>query len=118
MRKNKFQVSSVRCWPHHFDLATLITVTAAKETAESIRSVGVGLSPGDEHYGEPYFYVTPWPYPDPKKLPPLPEIGRWHTKNFTAAVLPAHQILAAAGRQTETEQFLAEAVVGALKTLE
>jgi hypothetical protein len=51
-------------------------------------------------------------------LPPLPEIGRWHTQNFTAAVLLAHRILAASGRQTETEQFLAEAIVGALKALE
>jgi len=118
MRKNNFQVSAVRCWPHHFDLATLITVAAAKETVESIRSIGIGLSPGDEHYAEPYFYVTPWPYPEPSKLPPLPEIGRWHTQNFTAAVLPAHRILAASGRQTETEQFLAEAMLASLKTLE
>jgi hypothetical protein len=62
--------------------------------------------------------VTPWPYPEPLKLPPLPEIGRWHTQNFTAAVLPAHRILAASGRQTETEQFLAEAMLASLKTLE
>jgi hypothetical protein len=115
MRKNKFQVSSVRCWPHHFDLAALITVADAKGTVESGRSVGVGLSPGDEHYNEPYFYVTPWPYPSPSQLPPLPEIGRWHTQGFTAAVVPAHRILATSGRQTETEQFLAEAVAGALK---
>ena len=117
MRANKFEVSAVRCWPHHFDIAALITVAAGKETVESARSIGVGLSPGDEHYGEPYFYVTPWPYPKPSKLPPLPEIGRWHTQKFTAAVVPAHRILAVPGRQTETEKFLAEAVVASLKSL-
>ena len=118
MRLNKFDVSAVRCWPHHFDIAALITVTAAKDTIGSERTIGIGLSPGDEHYGEPYFYVTPWPYPEPSKLPPLPEIGRWHTQKFTAAVLPAHRILAASGRQTESERFLGEAVIAALKTLD
>jgi hypothetical protein len=118
MRKNKLQVSAVRCWPHHFDLAALVTVAAAKETVESARSVGIGLSPGDEHYGEPYFYVTPWPYPAPSKLPPVPEIGRWHTQNFTAAIAPAHKSLAASGRQTETEQFLDAAVAAALKSFD
>jgi hypothetical protein len=69
------------------------------------------------HYAEPYFYVSPWPYPPPAKLPPLPEPGRWHTTGFTAAVLPAQRILAAQGRQVATEKFLIEAVGAALKSL-
>lgn len=113
----KLDASLVRCWPHHFDIATLISLDKKSATIESARSVGVGLSPGDEHINEPYFYVTPWPYPPPARLPPLPEIGRWHTKDFTAAVLPAHRILAAQGRQTKTEEFLAAAVEASLKAL-
>src|SRR5947208_2909581 len=31
---------AVRCWPHHFDIATLITVSADA-------SVGIGMEPGD-----------------------------------------------------------------------
>lgn len=117
MRTNKFEVSAVRCWPHHFDIAALIAVAPAGETVESARSIGVGLSPGDEYYGEPYFYVTPWPYPEPSRLPPLPEIGRWHTHKFTAAVVPAQKILSVPGRQTETENFIAEAVDASLTAL-
>ena len=45
----------VRCWPHHFDIATLVRL----EQGESARSVGVGVSPGDEYYAQPYVYVSP-----------------------------------------------------------
>jgi hypothetical protein len=117
MIARKFEPSPVRCWPHHFDLATLIPLDTKPGTVESARSVGAGLSPGDEHFNEPYFYVTPWPYPPPPKLPRLPEIGGWFTKKFTAAVVPAHRILAAQGRQTETEKFLEAAVEASLKAL-
>ena len=80
------------CWPHHFDLATLIKLnpTAA---AEEARSVGVGLSPGDHAFDQPYFYVTPWPYPDPEKLPALEAGGHWHTEGFTAMILTADRVL-------------------------
>lgn len=117
MAETKLDASPVRCWPHHFDIATLISLDAGTGTLESTRSVGVGLSPGDEHFNEPYFYVTPWPYPPPAKLPKLPEIGSWYTKGFTAAVLPAHRILAAQGQQSETEKFLVAAVEASLKLL-
>jgi hypothetical protein len=117
LHARKLEASPVRCWPHHFDLATLAPLDRGRGTVESVRSVGVGLSPGDEHFNEPYFYVTPWPYPPPAKLPLLPQLGGWYTKGFTAAVLPAHRILAAKGRQTETEQFLQAAVEAAIKSL-
>ena len=118
METRKLDASPVRCWPHHFDLATLISRDKTPGTVESARTVGVGLSPGDEHFGEPYFYVTPWPYPPPEKLLPLPKIGGWYAKKFTAAVVPAHRILAAQGRQSETEQFLEAAVEASLKALD
>jgi hypothetical protein len=114
----KLEASPVRCWPHHFDFATLISLDPQLGKSEKARSVGAGLSPGDEHYNEPYFYITPYPYPPAAKLPPVPEIGAWHTKSFTAAVLPAHRILAAQGRQAETEAFLAAAVDASLAALE
>jgi hypothetical protein len=117
MQARKFDTAPVRCWPHHFDLATLTTLDRGKSTVESARSVGAGLSPGDEHFNEPYFYVTPWPYPPPAKLTKLPQIGGWYAKKFTAAVVPAHRILAAKGRQTETEQFLEAAIEASLKAL-
>jgi len=76
----------VRCWPHHFDLATLF-VLDPDEDAEDARSFGVGMTPGDASYDRPYWYVTPWPYPDASALPELPGDGRWHTEGWTGAVL-------------------------------
>lgn len=117
MRQNNFEVSTARCWPHHFDLAAQIVVQAGKGTLESARTIGVGLSPGDINYNEPYFYVSPSPPPPPAKLPPLPEPARWHVKGFTAAILPAQRIMAAQARQTVVEKFLVEAVGASLMAL-
>jgi len=82
--------SPVRCWPHHFDIAVLIPLDDG--AGEDARSVGIGMTPGDDAYGEPYFYVTPWPYPsDAASLPRL-DVGRWHTDGWTGAVLTASAI--------------------------
>lgn len=76
------KASPVRTWPHHFDMATLVKVEGNPDP-ELAKSIGVGLSTGDETYQEPYFYVTPWPYPDREK--PLPELpaGEWHAADRT-----------------------------------
>lgn len=80
----------LRCWPHHFDLATLITLDADEPDPDKARSINVGLSPGDESCDEPYLYVTPWPAPPTSESEPLAGGGHWHTEGYTAAVLPAH----------------------------
>ncbi|MGH7696167.1 MAG: hypothetical protein ACRENH_14370 [Gemmatimonadaceae bacterium] len=82
--------SPPRCWPHHFDLATLITLP--EPPGRGTRTVGVGLSPGDDSYAEPYFYVGPYPHPKPELLNPLGSIGKWHTQGFVAAVLLASEL--------------------------
>ena len=55
MTEQKRMASPVRCWPHHFDIATLITLSERKPEPGY---VGAGLSPGDGYYDEPYFYVS------------------------------------------------------------
>ncbi len=81
--------SPVRCWPHHFDIATLIEVDR-----DAKKSIGVGMTPGDGNYAEPYWYVTPWPYPAADNLPPL-EAGTWHTDGWIGAVLTGSAVVAA-----------------------
>ncbi len=81
--------SPVRCWPHHFDIATLIEVDRDPK-----KSIGVGMTPGDGNYAEPYWYVTPWPYPAADNLPPL-ETGAWHTDGWIGAVLTGSAVVAA-----------------------
>jgi hypothetical protein len=87
--------SPVRCWPHHFDIATLVSLPGA--ASGSARTIGVGLSPGDSSYGEPYFYVTPWPYPESPALPRLPAGATWHQTGWVGAVLTATAIFGDAG---------------------
>ncbi len=100
VQRRRTGASPVRCWPHHFDMATLITLDTDENEPEKARSIGVGLSPGDGSYDEPYFYVNPWPPPHPEDLPPLDGPGKWHTENWVGAVLPARDIVSApAGEQ-------------------
>jgi len=92
--------SAVRCWPHHFDVASLITLEASA-AAEEARSIGVGFSPGDGSYDQPYFYVTPWPYPEIANLPPLAEGAEWHRSGWTGAVLSAERLLSVRPEERE-----------------
>lgn len=88
--KQEIGASPVLIWPHHFDIATLITLPE-KINSETL-TVGVGLSPGDLSYDQPYWYVTPYPYPeDISNLPTLDGNGSWHTSDWVGAVLTASQ---------------------------
>ncbi len=102
--------SPTRCWPHHFDLATLITLPPAADG--SGRSIGVGLSPGDDSYAEPYFYVGPFPHPDPAGLGPLP-VGHWHTAGWVGGVLTLTELAASgpdAGQRQRVTGYVETAV--------
>ena len=96
----------VRCWPHHFDIATQLS---NGETIGGGRTIGAGLSPGDASYNEPYFYVTLWPSPDPTSLRPL-RAGKWHTQGWTGAALSAHEILRHADQRALVSEFLRDVI--------
>jgi hypothetical protein len=106
----RLEVPPVRCWPHHFDLDTLVTIAPGRTT-------GIGFSPGDEFYNEPYFYVSLDPEPDEASLLPLPAIGHWHRTPFTAAIATARRIVEAKDQKREVEGFLHEAMEIAIKVL-
>lgn len=98
----------VCCWPHHFDLATRIPLGAGRDG--EAQSVGVGLTPGDDYYSAPYWYVTPWPYPDSRsKLPGLTG-GGWHTDDWVGAVMTAQETRVAADARAHVEDFLQSAI--------
>ncbi|HEY4848399.1 MAG TPA: DUF5996 family protein [Methylocella sp.] len=110
--QRKLVATDVRCWPHHFDLATLASFPARDSDA-----IGAGFSPGDAYYDEPYFYVSVNPQPDSAALPRLPKLGHWHTHEFTAAIAPAHQIVAANNQEAAAHEFLTAAIDVAIKIL-
>jgi hypothetical protein len=103
--------TATRIWPHHFDMATLIMLPSIKNG--SPLTVGVGLSPGDTNYNEPYWYVSPYPYPDAADLPALDGHGLWHTQPWFGAVLPASRLaesVSAEAQQQQVEAFLQAAL--------
>jgi hypothetical protein len=103
--------TATRIWPHHFDMATLIMLPGIQNG--SPLTVGVGLSPGDTYYNEPYWYVSPYPYPDTASLPALNSDGFWHTQHWVGAVLPASRLtesVSAEVQQQQVEAFLQAAL--------
>lgn len=112
--------SPVRCWPHHFDIATLLALDVLDEGGgerggEEARSVGVGMTPGDGRYAEPYLYVTPWPYPAPAALAPLP-LGRWHTDGWVGAVLTLTELVGES-QPAASQRFIEAAIRACLTAL-
>ncbi|PRQ00025.1 hypothetical protein ENSA5_28390 [Enhygromyxa salina] len=88
LRRQDPRASEVRCWPHHFDIASLVVIEGEDgPEGEVTRSLGVGMTPGDGSYADAYWYVTPWPYPASPELPPLAGGGIWHKEGWVGAVL-------------------------------
>jgi hypothetical protein len=113
MSARTYSTSPVRCWPHHFDIATVTNLPTQKHG--TIGYVNAGLSPGDEHYDGPYFYVSMFPEPDPALLPRLIEPGHWHTHDFTAAILTWDKIIESKTPPTTCIDFISTAVQASLK---
>jgi hypothetical protein len=110
--------SEVRCWPHHFDLGSL-AVVATQADGSLRKSIGLGLSPGDDGYAEPYWYVSPWPYPEQSALPALEFGGHWHTKGYTSAILTGSDLVADSpkSQSDRLHAFLDAAVVASRRIL-
>jgi hypothetical protein len=97
--------SEVRCWPHHFDIASLIQSTPD-------RTIGIGLEPGDEYYDEPYFYVNAHPQPRAAQAQSRPLWGRgsWHTRGWVGAVLPGSKLGPASAQEQQVREFMDSAI--------
>src|SRR5579883_811980 len=111
--------TATRIWPHHFDLATLIMLPGTKNGGPL--TVGVGLSPGDASYHEPYWYVSPYPYPETASLPALNGHGFWHTQHWVGAVLTASRLtdpVSVETQQQQVESFLHAALETSITLLQ
>lgn len=89
--------SEVLCWPRSFDISIVIDLDAGAEepvSPDDSRSIEISMTPGDESYPDPYWRVSPWPYPDTSVLPGLPPPAVWHTAGWVGAVLTASDLLA------------------------
>ena len=112
--------SVLRTWPHHFDIASLKTLEQ-DDSGAPLRTVGVGLSPGDHTFDEPYFYVLPWPAPEPEGLPEFEGPGRWHTDGWVGLVLTATDVAevgAEPDQHAATRAFFTGGIVAAETVLD
>ena len=106
----KPQAAEIRCWPHHFDVGTIVSLEPEADP-EVTPTVGLGLSPGDDSYAEPYFYVSFWPRPERAPSDPLPPGAHWHEEGFVAAILPGTSLVerkSARERETLVKSYLEE----------
>lgn len=112
LTRSAMPTSDVRCWPHHLDIGTQITVSPG-------RNIGVRLELGDQYYDEPYFYVRMNPQPAASRIRsrPLWGSGVWHTKDWVGAVLPGSYLGGASSQERQTREFLDSAVAASLATL-
>lgn len=112
LRQQDPRAAAVRCWPHHFDIATLVVLERERPddpNSEVTRSLGVGMTPGDGSYADAYWYVTPWPYLASPRLPALAGGGIWHQDGWIGAVLTSTAL-----REPQAEtfaKFMASALV-------
>jgi hypothetical protein len=108
--------STVLTWPHHFDIATLIELPT--RPSGTTPTIGIGLSPGDDSYHEPYWYVGPNPRPDVSNAPQLAGGGRWHTAGWKGAALPASDFVDAQDQRAQVNAFVESALRECRKLLE
>ena len=107
--------SKVIVWPHHFDQALSIKLKDSGDPATS-HYVGLGMSPGDEHYNQPYMYVNSWPYVEEQFLKEL-TFGNWHSDEWVGGVLLAEELWSAENQEEALKLFYEEAsklLIGAL----
>ena len=99
--RHRIDGAEVRCWPHHFDIATLATIAPG-------RTCGAGMLPGDAMYPEPYYYVNAYPRPDRKLMSTqLQGGGVWNTEDWFGAVLTASRLSRdPAEQETQVRTFL------------
>ena len=106
--KRRLKAPEVRCWPHHFDMDSLIQLGGN-------RAVGSGFCPGDEFCDEPYFYISIYPEPYIPALPLLPPVGHWRSYKFIAALAPAHKIVASLDQPRDIAGFFDISINAALE---
>lgn len=93
--------SDIRLWPHHFDMAIMITLEGGD--FETARAIGAGLAMPDKLYTEFYWYTYPWPRHTRKGLPKLKSAGTYQTEGFNGAVLPMSRLLQQKSRKGRTQ---------------
>lgn len=108
--------SPIRCWPHHFDIATLVQFDQGEDPEEA-RSIGIGFSPGDQNHQEPYWYILPWPAPQVERLPEFGAVGEWNTAGWVGAILENDRLTGYTNPALPIAEFLNFGILASLDVL-
>ena len=99
-----------RLWPHHFDLGMLISLEDDGDASRG-RSIGIGLSPGDENDPLPYWYVNAYPAPASIAGLDAPSVGGWIDAPFVGLKLDAATAIGdGTGQEARARAFVEESV--------
>lgn len=109
-------IPEIRTWPHHFDIAMTIVV---KDTGdiETNSTVTLGMSPGDDEFETPYFYVNTWPHVDTAKFSKMPNGAIWHEQYWTGSVLLVQNIIGKVNQKEILDEFFLQSSQVLIDTL-
>jgi len=103
---------AARCWPHHFDMASL-AVLAEDDSGAMTKTVGFGITPPDALEADGYWYVSPWRRDgaDGGGSSPGLSVGRWEDRGggVSMAVLPVSELSGDGERSARLAGFVADA---------
>ncbi len=118
LRKIKEEFDSenqITIWPHHFDQALQIKLKDSGDPATDTM-ITFGMSPGDEEFESPYFYVNTWPHVDTSSCGKLDNNAIWVSEEWTGAMLFTKHVIDG-GQQQKVESFYAQAKEQLIKLL-
>ncbi len=77
--------SAINIWPEKCNISLSFTLKDTGELATNTR-LFAGLSPGDEYFDKPYFYVSTIPFVEVEEFEGLSK-GLWYSEDWTGAIL-------------------------------
>ena len=92
-----------RLWPRHLNQKISIMIKDSGEPSTSTY-LGLGMSPGDQYYDEPYLYVNCWPYLEGDL--PEPSVGFWHIDDWVGTVFLFSDLAKFSNQRDIANQFL------------
>lgn len=104
-----FETSNINFWAHHFDIAMLVFSGGLIDGQDpqnwdySHEQMNFGFSSGDDGVGEPYFYITAYPFDEKLFALELPKYARWQKEGWKGAVIELSKI---AGDENFSDEFL------------
>ena len=93
------ETSSIQLWPHHFDLGMLLFTGRIIPDQDpnnwdySRGQMNFGFSFGDGETGEPYIYITIYPFQEKLLETELPADAYWHTEGWNGAVIKYNSLV-------------------------